>query len=109
MTAMGGNLGMDVDLRLVPVENASGVRKCNFRYRNDTLLFSESAGRFIVTLDPTNQEKFEVMLDGCAFACIGKVTEQPDLKIVGLAGETIADVPVKSLKAAWKKTFGSQG
>jgi len=48
------------------------------------------------------------MLDGCAFACIGKVTEQSDLKIRGLEGETIADVPVKSLKAAWKKTFGSQ-
>jgi len=112
MTAMGGNLGMDVDLRLVPAENLSalsGVRKLHFRYRNDTVLFSESAGRFIVTLDPANQEKFEEMLEGCAFACIGKVTQQPDLKIRGLDGETIVDAPVKSLKAAWKKTFGSQG
>ncbi len=50
MVAMGGNLGMSVDMGRVPSEQ---IR------RNDLILFSESAGRFIVTIDPKNREVFE--------------------------------------------------
>ena len=53
MVAMGGNLGMHIDIADVPVENVD---------RNDTILFSESAGRFVVTVDPENRESFENIL-----------------------------------------------
>jgi phosphoribosylformylglycinamidine synthase len=50
MVAMGGNLGMRLSLGKVPAGDV---------LRNDSLMFSESAGRFIVTVDPENQTEFE--------------------------------------------------
>ncbi len=97
MVAMGGNLGLKVDLAKVPRRRVD---------RDDTLLFSESAGRFIITVDPARREAFEDIFQGNGWACVGVVTEQPDLVVRGLAQQTILAVSVKNLKAAWKKTFG---
>jgi len=97
LVAMGGNLGMDVDLGLVPVDHAD---------RDDVILFSESAGRFIVTIDPDNKGVFEDRFRELPCACIGTVTEDPVFKIKGIAGKTIVDLPVGDLKAAWKGPFG---
>jgi phosphoribosylformylglycinamidine synthase len=98
LVAMGGNLGMHVDLRKIPAE---AVR------RNDVLLFSESAGRFIVTIDPRRQSEFEAAFSGVLCACIGKVTAEPLLRVDGLTGETLMSLAVSDLKAAWKMPFGS--
>jgi phosphoribosylformylglycinamidine synthase len=97
MVAMGGNLGMHVDMGLLPADQVT---------RNDTLMFSESAGRFIVTVDPTNQDRFEQTFQGQACACIGTVTAEPDLVIQGVNNTTLLSVPVQQLKNAWKKPFG---
>ena len=99
MVAMGGNLGLNIDLNRVPADDEI--------QRNDQLLFSESAGRFIVTVDPARRQLFEEALDGADFTCIGEVTEQAELKIQGLNGNTILTVPVADLKSAWKATFGN--
>ena len=97
MVAMGGNMGMDVRLDQVPVEGID---------RDDTILFSESAGRLIVTVDPAKRGTFEKKFKGLACNCIGNVTAEPDLKIKGLDGNPIIAVTVDGLKAAWKKSFG---
>ena len=97
MVAMGGNLGLNVDLAQVPVSDVG---------RDDILLFSESAGRFIVTVDPAKREAFEDIFEGDGCACVGTVTKQPDLILQGLEHGTILAVPVQDLKSAWKKTFG---
>jgi phosphoribosylformylglycinamidine synthase II len=97
MVAMGGNLGMRIELNRVP---AAGL------VRDDTLMFSESAGRFIVTVDPQNREIFETLFGKLTCACIGTVTEKPRLEIKGLNQETIFSVAIKDLKSAWKKPFG---
>jgi len=97
MKAMGGNLGMQVELARVP---ADGVN------RDDVLLFSESAGRLIVTIDPENKETFEKEFTGIAWACIGSVTAEAELIIKGLDGEALVEVPVEDLKSAWKQPFG---
>jgi phosphoribosylformylglycinamidine synthase len=98
MKAMGGNLGMDVDLRKIPAEGID---------RDDSLLFSESAGRFIVTIDPQNKKQFETVFKGGPCTCIGQVTERPDLVIRGLGENTIVTLGVTELKKAWKKPFGA--
>jgi phosphoribosylformylglycinamidine synthase len=98
LAAMGGSLGMEVDLKQVPAEAID---------RNDTLLFSESAGRFVVTVDPKNKKRFESLFQGTPFACIGRVTELPDLVIRSLAGDPIISQSVFDLKKAWKKPFGA--
>ncbi|HHC24657.1 MAG TPA: phosphoribosylformylglycinamidine synthase [Desulfobacterales bacterium] len=97
MIAMGGDCGLTADLSAVPSELVK---------RNDTILFSESAGRFIVTVDPDNQEQFEKIFDDVSCACIGKINGEPDFKIKGIGGKTLLDVPVQSLRNAWKEPFG---
>jgi len=93
---MGGNLGMEIDLANVPVDNID---------RNDKILFSESAGRFVVTIDPKNREVFEDIFKDTPCACIGKITGEPDFVVKGIGGRVIISVPVNDLKAAWKKPF----
>jgi phosphoribosylformylglycinamidine synthase len=96
LVAMGGNLGVQVELDRVPVNDLD---------RNDQVLFSESAGRFIVTVDPKNRQAFENLFKTSACACIGTVTATPQFEIKGLDHETIVSLAVKDLKAAWKKPF----
>jgi phosphoribosylformylglycinamidine synthase len=98
MIAMGGGLGLDVDLTFVPSDGMD---------RDDTILFSESAGRFIVSIDPKHQEAFEAAMDGNPFGMIGKVTEAGDpLTIRGKAGSSLADLPISVLKEAWLAPLG---
>ena len=100
MVAMAGNLGMNVTLKHVLMDN---VR------RNDLVLFSESAGRFIVTVDPKNQDDFEKVIKGTPFSCIGKITEKSDdFLIKGIDGNVIISLPVSKLKFFWKKPFANQ-
>jgi len=73
---------------------------------NPAVLFSESAGRFIVTIDPRNRRDFEKLFEPSTCACIGTVTATPQFEIKGLDQNTIVSVTVGALKAAWKKPFG---
>jgi phosphoribosylformylglycinamidine synthase II len=97
LVAMGGNLGMAIDLGVVPADQID---------RNDVVLFSESPGRFIVTIDPDKKEVFEENLKGLDFACIGTVTQGNHFVIKGNDGQILVDFSVDDLKAFWKKPFG---
>ena len=74
--------------------------------RDDSVMFSESAGRFIVTIDPKMREVFEKQFKGIACACIGTVTAAPQFEVKGIDQKTIISIAVDELKAAWKKPFG---
>jgi phosphoribosylformylglycinamidine synthase len=97
LKAMAGGLGMDVDLTAVP--------SCN-PLREDQILYSESAGRFIVSIDPDNQAAFEKIFEGYPVAKIGQVTAEPRLRIQGLEGDKIIELTVQALKNAWQQPFG---
>jgi phosphoribosylformylglycinamidine synthase len=97
LTAMAGHVGLEVDLTSVPAEEAR---------RNDILLYSESAGRFIVTIDPRQRSAFEARFTGLPAACIGRVVADARLRIRGLEGQDIVDLTVPALKEAWQKPFG---
>jgi phosphoribosylformylglycinamidine synthase len=99
LKTMAGNLGLRVDLSALPAKDAD---------RDDILLYSESAGRFIVTVNPQNQQAFESHFNGLPAALIGQVTELPHLQVRGLNGQTIIDLNVSALKNAWQQTFGNQ-
>ena len=98
MTAMGGNLGMNVHLDRIPVEQVQ---------RDDVLLFSESAGRFVVSIDPQNKDPFEKIFAGLPCASIGEVTNNPQLVINAIDDTVLVNIPVAKLKTAWKKPFGA--
>ena len=96
MVAMAGGFGLSVDLDRVPAEAA---------LLDHTLLFSESAGRFIVTAAPEQKNELEALLGDSAFACVGTTLEPANLVIKRGSNERV-NVPVSDLKTAWKKTFG---
>ena len=97
LVAMAGEVGLSVDLAKVP---SHGVD------RDDTVLFSESAGRFIVSVAPGNQADFENQMAGRPMACVGQVIERPELTLTGLNGNPIVSLTIEQMKAAWKRPFG---
>ena len=96
MIAMAGELGLKVDIDKIPADAS---------LRADRLLFSESPGRFLVTVPPARQPAFEALFDPSVCARIGEVTDAPRLD-VRIGGKALIDMPVSELKSAWKRPFG---
>ncbi|MBD1382365.1 phosphoribosylformylglycinamidine synthase subunit PurL [Metabacillus arenae] len=65
-----------------------------------TALFSESQSRFVVSIKPEHQSKFESIVFSASL--IGTVTSDEKLTITQSTGETIIDASVKALEDAWK-------
>ena len=86
--AMAGRIGMEITI--------PGDR------RPDCLLFSETLGRFIVTVAPDNKQAFERAMgtDAILSGRVGGTT----LKITGKTA--VAEVPVSELEAVYKTPFG---
>jgi len=97
LMAMGGELGLDIDLGKIPSPQALAPSQ---------LLYSESAGRFLVTLNPAHREAFEELFRGLPAACIGNVTETPQLKVRDPDGRIILEENISALKQSWKAPFG---
>jgi phosphoribosylformylglycinamidine synthase len=96
MCAMAGDIGVNADIARIPADPD---------IRADHLLFSETPGRFIVTVAPENRHDFESVLKGHKFSCIGEVTGD---RVFSLShgSRKLASVFVRDLKSAWKAPFG---
>jgi phosphoribosylformylglycinamidine (FGAM) synthase-like enzyme len=97
LCAIGGSLGMNIDLSSIPAQK---------KLSNTGLLYSESAGRFIVTIDPKKKEAFEKGMAGFDYACIGRVSDTGILTVSGIEGKVIIREKLGDLKDAWIKPFG---
>jgi len=97
MVAMGGEAGMDIRLADVPASEDLMDAKT---------LYSESSGRFIVTIDPAKQEAFEKMFSGMNIGLVGTVRGDSRFRIKGRDGSLIINEDVIQLKDCWKRTFG---
>jgi phosphoribosylformylglycinamidine synthase len=86
--AVAGRLGMDITI-------SAGLRP-------DYYLFSESLGRFVVTVAPDNKRAFELAL-GTDAHLLGRVRGS-SLRIT--RETTVLDLPVSELEAAYKAPFG---
>jgi phosphoribosylformylglycinamidine synthase len=98
--AVAGDLGMEIDLEKVPTDEAEEGR------RDDYLLFSESQGRFVVTVKAHKASEFEKALSASALGLVGTVVESEDdnrLVIQGCEGATVVDLSVDELRRAWKR------
>ncbi len=91
--AFSGNLGMSIDLDAVPSEGVD---------RLDTLLFSESQSRFVITVTPEHKDTIEQGLSGTSFALVGEVTSQPEISMTA-NGRIILRESIQDLKEAWQK------
>ncbi len=97
LCAMAGETGATVNLKDVPA---------GATLREDRLAFSESAGRFIVTVPPDRRGSFEALFGDMPLALVGEVREEPVLRLNGLGGEVWLEASTADLKSAWKSTFG---
>ncbi|MCP4670683.1 MAG: phosphoribosylformylglycinamidine synthase [Desulfobacula sp.] len=98
---MAGGLGLDIDLSRLPKDKGRGT------LLDETMLYSESAGRFIVTIAPENKSRFEELFSTVSSACMGTVTKEHDhLKITGRHKNILVDLSIKNVAKAFNKTFG---
>jgi len=97
MVAMGGELGMEIHLGDIP---SSGELTAS------QILFSESAGRFVVTIDPAKQKAFEKIFDGLKIRQAGIVTESPLFRIRDDKDALIIEEEISQLKDWWNRPFG---
>jgi phosphoribosylformylglycinamidine synthase subunit PurSL len=96
MVAFAGNLGLSLDLTRVPHDD--GVS------RADQLLFSESCGRLLVTVDAGQQSAFEALFQNLPCACVGEITADARLVILGQRGTTLVSESVAALKHSWQQS-----
>lgn len=95
--AMAGELGMEIHAEKVPCPQGLSFTK---------LLYSETAGRFVVTVDPAKQQAFEKLFVSMPAACIGVITETRRFKVQRGNGEPVIDEQISDLKKAWNSRFG---
>jgi phosphoribosylformylglycinamidine synthase len=96
--ALAGLLGLQLDLELVPhdIQPAHEL--------SATLLFSESATRFLVEITPEQAADFTAFMHErqvSHIAHIGHVTDVGRLNITR-GSQSLIDLPVAALQAAWK-------
>ena len=96
LVAAGGEVGITMDLGTVNGEGIHGTAG---------VLYSESPGRFIVTVAPEDQSAFETIMKGVSLACVGTVTNEPSLIVTDHSGEPCIHISIEDVKAAWKGTF----
>ena len=93
--AFAGGLGMSLDLRGMP--RAAEVT------RNDTLLFSETASRFVVTVPAAHGQAFREAMRAAACGEVGVVSDGPDFSVTGLGGTVVLSTDIHKLKGAWQR------
>ncbi len=94
-SAMAGLLGMDVNLKFLKGES----------YREDFVLFSETQGRFLVTINPKNKKRFEKTMQGNSVSLIGVVTANNSFKITGFKNQIVVDTTVEKLLGSYRERF----
>lgn len=96
-TAIAGKLGMDVSLKdlqkTVP--------------RADFALYSESQGRFVVTINPDYKNKFEKVMQGHDFSYIGQVRSDNKFSIMEADKRLgfVVNTTINTLEQSYKSTF----
>lgn len=92
--AIAGRLGIRIDLRVLP--RTPDVD------RDEVALFAESLSRYLVEVAPEDAAAFEACFADLPMACIGTVTADDHLTVVGLAGREILCLPVERLWESWR-------
>jgi phosphoribosylformylglycinamidine synthase len=68
-------------------------------------LYSESAGRFLVSVAPGHRARLEALFQGQPCTFLGEVRGDQTF-LVKRAGRTLTELPLSDLKAAWQRRFG---
>jgi phosphoribosylformylglycinamidine synthase len=95
LSSLAAGLGIEIDLSRVASESPAYVS-----------LYSESAGRFLVSVAPSHRERLEELWRGQPLTLIGQVRSDQTVKI-DRHGQPVLAAPLATLKAAWERRFGN--
>ncbi len=93
-SAIGGMMGCNVDISAIPSENVD---------RPDILLFSETQGRFIVSVSPESTDEFEKIMGNTA-SRVGSTTSDGTLTL-SRDKEELVSLKVDDLNTAYRGVF----
>ncbi|KKR87695.1 MAG: Phosphoribosylformylglycinamidine synthase 2 [Candidatus Curtissbacteria bacterium GW2011_GWA1_41_11] len=100
---LGGNCGAQIDLSIF-YKGFSFVKKSEntseVKLRSDFILFSETAGTFLVEVE--HEKTAKKLFKGVPYAIIGKTITDKSVR-VNQKSKTIINVSVEKLKEAWQK------
>ncbi len=94
LASMAAGLGVQVDLGGVAPEAPDFAAA-----------YAESAGRFLVSLDPARRSRFEELFKGQPVYLLGEVRQDPLLQ-VNRGGQLLA-ASLEDLSTAWQRRFGN--
>jgi phosphoribosylformylglycinamidine synthase len=92
--AFAGDVG--ADLNLAPLHDLT----------DEARLFSESATRWLVEVEPAKVEAFEAVLAGLPHCPVGTTVKEKRLRIAGGTGDWLVWATLAELKAAWQTPLG---
>jgi phosphoribosylformylglycinamidine synthase len=93
-SAIAGKIGCEIKLSEI---------KNNDIQRDDILLYSESQGRFLVSVNPENKDKFEKIFTGIPCHMLGTVKEESSFTISGVSGKRIINTDIPEIEYNYKK------
>ena len=82
------------------------VPRTNEKWRNDSVLFSESNSRFLVEVTEKRREEFEALMKDTVCAEIGRVKKDGYLSVYGLNGKQVVYAGLTELRRRWKGVLG---
>ena len=88
---IGGKTGAEIEIDKIPSKDNS----------IETLLFSESQGRFVVEVEEKDKEKFEKIMIGYDISNIGKVIDKKLFKVFS-GRKKLFEIPVEVLDKKWR-------
>ena len=95
LASLAGGLGVEVDLTPVAPDA-----------RAYAALYSESAGRFLVSVAPQHQKRFEECFKGHHLVHMGQVRDDQTF-IIKRGPHTLLTTSLTTLKNAWQRRFGN--
>ena len=95
--ALAGDLGMEIDLAAVITE-PGGLRE-------DRILYSESQGRILVSVNPAKEEAFLDILKGLPCRLVGRIHEDAFLRVFAKDGSPYLEEGLPELREAYKRTL----
>jgi phosphoribosylformylglycinamidine synthase subunit PurSL len=97
LAALAGELGMDIEIDKISGANSLGPCRA---------LYSESCGRFIITVSPGRRERLEKIFTGLPLSLVGTVNETGRFVVTHKNGEALIDETLERLRNDWLEPFG---
>jgi phosphoribosylformylglycinamidine synthase II len=95
LAGLAAGLGLEADLSAVAPESP-----------DHAALYAESAGRFLVSVDPAHAPRLEELFQGQPLCLLGRVAGEQTFRLVR-HGRTLVETPLAHLRTAWERRFGS--